>query len=222
MFTPCKMQRKFPALLLCVALLSVCIPISAMELHIDDHGAYSVSVGGDVWLRSGDTRFHNKGAWVSTEGITPKIARSNGSDPLGNFLSTSFTWTTSAGFSFETNFRAYGDDLIVFEQVWPRGGQDTKVGDSSSVLSAFPSFKQTSNESSAVSLKSIGWHGTFIDARYRGGGVQAWGDYYIDSIHMYACIDLCMYACMCVCVRVYIRVVACARHPLPLPSHSPP
>jgi hypothetical protein len=80
---------------------------SAIELRVDDTGGYTVYVGSDKWLQSGETSFYNAGSWVSTKGLKPKMAHGNGSDPIGTFQSTSFMWNTPNSFSFETNFRVY-------------------------------------------------------------------------------------------------------------------
>lgn len=103
-------------------------------------GEYSVSVGGKVWLKSGDYALNANGVWHSSASGGSLSMEShttyNGRDAWGPFSATQLTWRAGGaqGPRMVTTFREYSAvQAIAFEQAFPDGAEGTSVWDSDKV-----------------------------------------------------------------------------------------
>lgn len=115
-------------------------------LHLAlDHksGAYTVSVDGDVWFASGDTRIHVNNKWCALSDKTLLIqdppTSDSGTSNMGEYNMTSLH-TTCGNVRVDFNFYQYGTGTILFETEYVTEATGTSIGDADSTISEFPTF----------------------------------------------------------------------------------
>ena len=105
---------------------------------------YYISVNGKTWLESGTTAFRNDGKWATLK--LSKTMNQTGIDPYGAYNAVVLIYEdTNTSAQFATHFKYYPSepDLIVFEQTFPDGANNTHdtTQSSNGWISCFPSFK---------------------------------------------------------------------------------
>ena len=109
---------------------------------MNNDGSYAVTVAGVTWFESGSTAVHVNGAWSSNVKSNATLqlqshSTHSGFDSLGSYNATQLEWRTREGVPFVTTYSAA--PLIVFEQSFPDGAQNTSTSDVD-VMSRYPTF----------------------------------------------------------------------------------
>ena len=132
-------------LLLIVLLYGTAAAENIVAVHVNDDGSYAVTVAGVTWFESGPTAVHVNGAWSSNVKSNATLqlqshSTHSGFDSWGSYNATQFEWRTRDGVRFVTTVRSYSAvPLLVFEQSFPDGAQNTSTSDVD-VMSSYPTF----------------------------------------------------------------------------------
>lgn len=118
---PCSSFRALVA-----ATIATVAATSLLDVDFGDNATFSVSLGGIRWLESAPLRAFAGGAWQNL--AWQNVARSAGSDALGEFECVNVTWSWSPGGVLHTSLKTYaGQDMAVFTQQLPLGASGTNA-----------------------------------------------------------------------------------------------
>ena len=152
-----------------------------MSLTIDNRTAgFKLAVGSEVWLESSDTAMTSDYATKSSKdgslGLDSGFpATGMGSDSLGEFTSTAFSWE---GGAFVTTFRDYGH-AVVFEQAFPKGAQGMTLNKTDPmnardhVSSRFPSIAAGGGGGGGNDLGFLAFSGDMTGSGYKYGTLRS-------------------------------------------------
>jgi len=125
--------------------------------------SYTILVKGEEWFHSGDYAVHLNKRWYSTADKSLQFMYSSsnkGEDRLGKFDETVFVWSAGS-VSWLTTFKSYlPQPIIIFNQIFQQGIQDTATGNNNDVISAFPTFKVEKDD-----LNYLTYYDTFSNGR---------------------------------------------------------
>ena len=113
------------ALLLAVAAASTAAP-AELAVNVTDDAAFSVAVGGEVWLRSSALRAYVDGGWQPP--VRRAVRRYAGADAgLGRFSCTNVTWALGpSAVPLHTSVKVYSRAVVFVTQL-PEGASSTNA-----------------------------------------------------------------------------------------------